>query len=165
MTFDATAGKIRITNALGVKTLDTEEDDLFHVISTKSGLINIPQVALGGGNTINDTQIFDLGAVHPACTHVVGAARFDGSVGGAVGFDHWTTYMGGDLIWVFSGFPKDANGVWSRSPSDYVGYRFDISAGRMWMVQRRIILGGFGTAVYYVRAHSIQYALDAGAFT
>lgn len=165
MTFIAEAGRIQVTDADGVKKLDTN-DDLFHVVgATISGTVNIDQVSLTDGQTRNDTNVFNLGSCHSACTHVIGAVRFSGSQGGAVGFDRWTTYMGGDLIWIFSAPPKFPAANWGTTPQDLMSYRFYVQGSQVRMAQRRILLGGLETSNATFRAHSIQYRLKAGLFT
>lgn len=154
-----------MTDANNVEKLDTD-DDLFHVVGAPiNGTRSFPDVALSDGNTLNDTTTFDLGACHAACTHVIGAVKFNGTLGGAVGFDRWTTYMGGSLVWVLSGEPKLANGNYASVPKDYVGYRFYASGGVVRLERRRIFLGGPNNNVAGLRAHSIEYRLKAGLFT
>jgi len=165
MSFYASAGRILVRDAIGVKKLDTD-DDLFHVVGSPiNGSISFPQVALSGGAKLNDTTSYNLGACHPACTHVIGAVQFSGSTGGAVGFDRWTTYMGGTLIWVLNGEPKHPNGNYATSPGDYVAFHFVASGGQVSLVRRRIFLGGADSAVAGLRAFSIAYRLKAGLFT
>lgn len=165
MSFFASAGRIRVTDASGVEKLDTD-DDLFHVVGSQiTGSISFPDVALSDGNTLNDTTNYTLGSCNAACTHVIGAVQFNGTTGGAVGFDRWTTYMGGTLVWVLNGEPKLANGQWATVIKDYVGYRFYASAGLVRMERRRIFLGGPLSNVAGLRAHTINYRLKAGLFT
>jgi hypothetical protein len=165
MSFYANSGRIRITDANGVEKLDTD-DDLFHVIGSQiSGSVSFPQIGLSDGATLNDTTNYNLGSCHPACTHVIGAVRFAGTAGGAIGFDRWTTYMGGTLIWVLNGEPKLMNGNYATNPKDYVAFHFVASGGQVTMVRRRIFLGGASSAVAGLRAFSISYRLKAGLFT
>lgn len=165
MSLSARAGRIRVTDANGVEKLDTD-DALFHIVgSAISGTRSIAQVALDQGNTINDTNTWSLGACHPACTHIIGAVRFVGSEGGAVGFDRWTTYMGGTLVWILSAPPKLQNGNYGTNVSDYMAYRFYCQGGQAWLEQRRILLGGPNNNVAFYRAHDIQYRIKAGLFT
>jgi len=165
MSFVGSAGRIRVTDGSGVEKLDTN-DGLFHVIGSPiNGTESFPNVALSEGAKLNDTTNFTLGSCHAACTHVIGAVRFNGSIGGAVGFDRWTTYMGGTLVWVLNAFPKLANGNWGESPSDYVAFHFTASGGQVRMVRRRIFLGGPDDNIVGLRAFSISYRLKAGLFT
>lgn len=165
MSFVARAGRIRVTDASGVEKLDTD-DGLFHIVgSTIAGSRSFDEVRLSDGNTINDTNTWNLGACHPACTHVIGAVRFVGSEGGAVGFDRWTTYMGGTLLWIFSGPPKLAGGSYRTNISDCISYRFFCEGGQAKLQQRRILLGAPRPNVAIYRAHEIQYRLKTGLFT
>lgn len=165
MTFTATAGRILVTDADGVEKLDTN-DALFHVVGSPiNGSRSFPSVALSEGNNLNDSDIFTLGSCHAACTHVIGAVQFDGSVGGAIGFDRWTTYMGGTLVWVLGSFPKLQNGNFGENPSDYVAFHFTASGGLVRMHRRRIFLGGPNNNIAGIRAFSIAYRLKAGLFT
>lgn len=165
MSFFASAGRIRVTDASGVEKLDTD-DDLFHIVGSQiTGSISFPQVGLSDGGTLNDTTNYNLGSCHEACTHVIGAVQFDGSTGGAIGFDRWTTYMGGTLVWVLNGEPKLQNGQFATVIKDYVGYRFYATGGLVRMERRRIFLGGASSAVAGLRAHTINYRLKAGLFT
>jgi hypothetical protein len=166
MTFSATAGRILVTDASGVEKLDTN-DGLFHVIGSPiNGTTSFPNVALSEGAKINDGPTnFTLGSCHAACTHVIGAVRFSGSAAGAVGFDRWTSYMGGTLVWVFNSSPKLANGNYGENPSDYVAFHFTASGGAVRMVRRRIFLGGPDDNIAGLRAFSIAYRLKAGLFT
>jgi len=165
MSFVATSGRIVVTDASGETKIDTN-DGLFHVIGSQvSGTISFPQIGLSDGDTLNDTTNYNLGSCHEACTHVIGAVQFSGSTGGAVGFDRWTTYMGGTLIWVLNGEPKLQNGNFAENPKDYVAFHFVASGGQIRMVRRRIFLGGASSAVAGLRAFSIAYRLKAGIFT
>jgi hypothetical protein len=165
MTFDATAGRILVTDANGVEKLDTN-DALFHIVGSPiNGSMSFPNVALSEGNNLNDTTNYTLGSCHAACTHVIGAVYLSGSAAGAVGFDRWTTIMGGTLIWVMGAFPKLANGSFGVSVSDYVAFHFTASGGVVRMTRRRIFLGGPNNNVAGLRAFSLSYRLKAGLFT
>jgi len=165
VTFIATAGRIQVTDADGVKKLDTN-DDLFHVVGNPiNGSRSFPQIALNDGNLFTETTAFNIGTCHAACTHIIGAVKFNGSDGGAVGFDRWTTYMGGTLIWVLSSPPKLRNGNYGTSLGDFVGYWFTCSGGVVRLHKQTIFLAGPQDNIAFLRAHSIQWRLKAGLFT
>lgn len=165
MSFFANSGRIVVTDADGLTKLDTD-DGLFHVVGSPiTGTQSIAGISLTNSNTINDTNTWNLGAVHPACTHLIGAVKFSGSEGGAVGFDRWTTYMGGTLIWILSAPPKISAGGYGTRLSDYMAYRFYCSGGQAVLEQRRILLGAPTNNFAIYPAHSLQYRLKAGLFT
>lgn len=165
MSFFANSGRIRVTDADGLTKLDTD-DALFHVVGpTISGTHSIAAVNLTNGNTINDTRTWNLGAVHPSCTHIIGAVKFDGLKVEAISFDHWTTYMGGTLIWMLSAPPKLANLNYGTSPSDYVAYRFYCAGGQARLEERRIMLGAPTGNIAVYNAYDIHYRLKPGLFT
>lgn len=155
-----------LTSADGRKVLDTDEA-LFHVVGAMvTGSISFPELRVIGGNPdVNTTETFTLGSCHPDCTDIIGAVLFNGSSGGAVGFDRYTTYMGGDLIWLFASPPKLANANAGEEPSDLISYRFECSGGVVRMIKRMIILAPPLNNTFFVRAHSLTYRLKAGLFT
>jgi len=165
VSFFGSAGRIRATDETGGLRLDTD-DGLFHPVGPIiAGYVNIAQLLLNNGQTVNDELTWDLGSCHSACTHVIGAVRFSGSVGGAIGFDRWTTYLGGDLIWILDSPPKLANGSYGTSPSDLLTYRFYVSGAHVWLKQRRIVLGGPTNNLAGYRAHTVQWKLKTGLFS
>jgi hypothetical protein len=166
MSFTATSGRIRVTDADGVEKLDTN-DGLFHIVTTLSqGSVSIPEVATSTSYT-NITQTYDLGACHSACTHVIGAVRFSGSGTWGVAFNRWTTYMGGTLVWAMTapGLTSATKGTIMTFVHTYCGYRFYCSGGRVYM-ERRVLMPSNPPDVWLkILAHTVTHKLKAGLFT
>lgn len=161
MSVYANAGRILITDASGLVKLDTNDAMLHIVPPALAGTINIPLVRLTGSDAdINDTQYWDIGPCHLACTDVIGAVRLSSSAPAAIGFNRWTSYPGGDLVWAF-GAPSGA----FRGAQSFISYRFYASGGRVWMAQRRWLLAGIGTTWVDYLAHSIEFRLKAGLYS
>lgn len=167
MSFTANSGRIRVTDANGVEKLDTD-DDLFHVVGAGiAGTIDIPGIQVLNGNPQNSTTEYTLGSCNTACTHVIGAVRFFGEGAWAIGFNRWTTYMGGHLVWLFSagGITAGTVGTINDNVKDICIYRFYVSGGLVRLERRLIFQDPPGSVFRILKAHSIQYKLKPGLFT
>lgn len=174
MSFMARLGRILITNAAGQKRLDTDED-LFHIVTTlPEGVRNIPQINAPTSAQLNQNNDFLLGSCHPACTHVIGAVKFSASQQFGAAFARWTTYMGGDLVWVMSAPTWSAGGAGDigAAPTFVCTYRFFASGGGIYMRQRLLLPkvpattpGVPSNQLPRILAHSVTYRLKAGLWT
>lgn len=171
MAFDANAGRILVTNASGQTRLDTDEA-LFHIVDTLSqGTESIPArthaMPAGGVNETNDTLI---GTCNSSCTHVIGAVKFSATAAFGIGYGRWTTYMGGDLIWVMEGKGLTAATASDMgfAPHTVVTYRFLVSSGNVYLRQHirlpNMSLLVPGTSLT-ILAHTITHKLKCGLFT
>jgi hypothetical protein len=170
MGFLASAGRIHVTNAAGETRLDTDEK-LFHIVPPDlSDTINIAARSRVSGQPaiaeVNDTL---LGSCHPDCTHVIGAVKLASSSAFGIGFDRWTTYMGGDLVWAMTSIGQSASTIGQVGPaaSICVLYSFFIDDGDVYLRQR-IRLNDktvASPATLTIAAHDITYMLKCGLFT
>jgi hypothetical protein len=171
--FDLSGGRLLIEKD-GKTRLNTD-DLLLHGAAagfSLSGTIVIS--AISGGNSggggpgeRNLTTVYDLGAVTPGHTQLIGSVRFAlfADTGAGQAFDRWTMVMGGTSIWVMDSEPGflDAVGDNGTAVNQYVAYSFQIVDGQAQMV-RRLYLDDT-PAQYTVLEHSIQYKLRSGNWT
>lgn len=141
--------------------LFNSDDKLFHPLSTVNGTVAMRAWTGGNGEYVHRTEVFNLGAVNPACTQVIGAVKFTlNNYAAGAAFDRWTMVMGGSIVWVLdgeSGSPIGTNG----DLFEMVTYHFDISGGQCRLVQH-IAIDGSVTGFYTVRSHSIEFKLRCG---
>lgn len=170
MSFEADAGRILITDALGSKRLDTD-DGLFHIVNSGlNGTLNMAAVTITSSTSSGDrnrTDTYNLGSVHADCTHVIGAVRFSGSGTWGIAFSRWTTYMGGTLVWAMTapGLTAGTAGDITANPRLGVLYRFYVDAGTLWMERRLMAPSPPGSVTITILAHDIEYRLKTGLFT
>lgn len=112
---DPGAGYAQLTAPDGTVRLDTRYP-MFHILSKINGSLSRPAYSSSVG--VVRTADINLGSVDPACTAVLGLARFDGEFGGYYGFEltsgRWYA-VGGTIVlnlqrWVnmsgeYSGYP------------------------------------------------------------
>jgi len=170
LSFEADAGRILIRDASGNIRLNTD-DGLFHIVNSGiSGTLNMAAVTINNSTSAanrNRTDPFNLGSVHPDCTHVIGAVRFGGSGTWGVAFGRWTTYMGGTLVWAMTAPGTTSGTAGDILSNPYLGvlYRFYVSAGALFMERRLMAPSLPGSVTLTILAHSIDYRLKTGLFT
>ena len=166
MTFRISTGKATL-DVGGVTRFDTD-DKLLHGASSGlniSGFQDIAALSGGNGTTVDSTTTYDLGAVTSGHTQLIGAVKFNlNNSAAALAFDRWHMVLGGSIVWVMDGEPGFASALGDNSGlRQYVGYHFDISAGRARLVRRALIAGT--PFSYTVLAHRITYKLRSGNWT
>lgn len=151
---------MRLTRTDG-RHIFNSSDKLFHPISTITGVKAMQAWAAGYSVHVNRTEVFNLGAVNPACTQVIGAMKFTlNNYAAGTAFDRWTMVMGGSILWVLDGEQGDGRNL---GLSQIVTYHFDVAGGQCRLIQR-VALDGAIAANYTVRSHSIEYKLRCGVW-
>lgn len=160
-------GRILATDENGQVRLDTD-DGLFHVVGapitgSKSYLAQSTQ-----SSRFNTTTTEIVGSCHAACTHLIGAVKFTGDTGvNAIGYDRWTTYLGGSLVWALTGpnlLPPPPGGIYRHFITIAAIYRFFIS-GTDVVLEKQLAMEAYGAATATLVAHQISWNLKAGLFT
>lgn len=167
MGFRTSANRIRVTDGSGNTRLDTN-DGLFHIVgSTISGSKSYTAQSTQT-NRINSQTTEVIGSCNSACTHLIGAVKFTGDTGvNAIGYDRWTTYLGGTLVWALTGpnlLPPPPGGIYHHDISLACLYRFSIS-GTDVILHKHLVMEATRAASATLVAHQLQWHLKAGLFT
>ena len=165
MGFRIDASALVIVKA-GIKRLDTR-DKFLHGNTWGfpiSGVRSIAAISGGGGTTVNQTDVYNLGAAPIGHNYVYGACKFNlNNSDAGIAFNRWHTVMNGSLLWLMDGDPADGADVGANiSVRQFVMYYFRISGGQVQLVRRIFISNSPGT--YTVLAHSITYKLRTGVW-
>lgn len=158
-----------IIRAGGDRQVFDTDDQLLH--GAASGLPISGTIAIGAVSTdatVDTTTTYDLGAVTPGHTQIIGACKFDlNNDGAGLAFDRWHTVLGGSLLWVLDGEPGFSSSIGNNGqPRQVVTYWFEIVSGRAEMKRRVYMhLGPAGGPVYTVLSHNITYKLRSGNWT
>lgn len=162
-------GQFIVTKPSGGGTLFNIDDKLLHITDTNiSGSKSIGSISggaasSGGPGPVKGTDYYDLGAVNPFATQLIGAVKFVlTGPGDGLAYNRWHTVMGGSVVWVMDGPGLTSRGRTSNGgPLCMVTYHFEIASNRARMVRNWAISSGY---LYVVQPHVIEYKLRAGAW-
>ncbi|WP_072389909.1 hypothetical protein [Hyphomicrobium sp. CS1GBMeth3] len=167
MGLEANSGRFRITNEDGDLRLDTD-DGLFHRVGPLITGSRSYASQSSQPSRINQTTTSVVGTCHPDCTHVIGSVYFTGSSGAnAIGYERWTTYLGGTLIWALTGpnlFAPPPGGIYRHYITTVVAYRFYID-GTDVVLEKRLVMEAMRAGSATIVAHQIAFNLKTGLFT
>lgn len=167
MSIDLSGGRLLIEKD-GVTRLNSD-DRFLHGVNTGlpiSGTFTTGDIQGGNGTPQDVTVVRQLGTVsHPRHRQVIGVVKVTlANSEAGLAFDRWTTYMGGEIVYVMDGEPGFQNAAGDNSGCyQYVGYKFAIDNGAVNLYARVFLRNT--PALYTVINHTLNYKLRTGNWT
>jgi hypothetical protein len=169
MSFLAESGLIEVRDDADNLRLSTDVDMLHIVNIIPADSIAFGNVVASSSTSRNETDDFVIGSCHPACNVVIGAITISASEqdGHGIRLNTYTSYMGGDLVWLMTspGLTAGTAGARLETPHSAITYRFFCSGGDV-ILRRRLIQPEVSSDITYVfLAHTLLYRLRTGRFS
>lgn len=159
---DPGAGYAQLADSDGTVRLDTRYD-FFHILTEKIGSLSRPSYSSAVG--LVRTADIDLGAVDPACTAVLGLARFNGPFGADYGFELTSGRyyaVGGTIVLNLARFSNLSGEYTGNYPCAAAFASFVIEDGRLRYQEE--VAQNYGYTTGY-GAFTVTYRIYCGTFT
>lgn len=165
MSLEQHPGYMIVTDTNGDVTLDTR-DELFHVLTTLEGTVNIPELDWGPA-TIPDerTATYAVGSVDPSCTHVIGFCKLVYSTGFSLLPSGVWVSVGGTILPMIKRF-ESISGTNGTFISSMQALTFELSGATAVLREETVLSDDYYAGPNSnLAALSVTYKLFAGTFT
>lgn len=165
MSLEQHPGYMVVTDTDGAVTLDTR-DELFHVLTTLEGTVNIPALDWGPADAPDErTATYAVGSVDAGCTHVIGFCKLVYSSGFSLLPSGVWVSVGGTILPMVKRF-ESTSGVNASYISSMQALTFELSGGTVVLREETVLSDNYYAGPNYnLAALAVTYKLFAGTFT